>query len=579
MKYLKFFIKKYKAIKEVEIDLKTEIIPIIGINESGKTSILQAILAFDKYNDNYFNGMHLQAKNRYDYESSEHVVSAEILLDDFNDIKNLTSINGLSKNTKLYKDLASSNVNSTPIIVSRNLDTLMYKFENLDVPIDLTQEIIDHFLKNSPFILFFDDFTDRVPDKIIYPSNYLTDEYIAIEDLNRTEWNVFIEEIFKRATDKKYTLREFLKTEKKYEREGILSDVSDKLNEDIIKDWEKLKILKIELKNELQGLKISLDYEKDGIENHIFSFRVIDKNYEGKGRHFHIHERSKGFQWFFNFAIKLKYNIKYKKDYKGAIYLLDEPGSYLHSSAQEELLKSLKEISSTNKVIYCTHSQYLLNPDLININNIKIAHREKGSITLINFNRYPSNFSKGALSPLYDSLHLNINKHLILKNEIIIITEGITDFYFWKMIHKYLKLFQNEFTVIPGAGAGNLKELISFSIAWSKSYCVLFDSDGGGRKEFNRYEKFYGASESRNWLKYFIKSQKNDVTLENLLSDSDQKNIMRITESIEVKQAIISLYFSDELKKKNFFEKLNSTSLNRISSITLDIEKRLSSNN
>jgi predicted ATP-dependent endonuclease of OLD family len=42
-----FSIKNYRAIKEIDISLRYSLIPIIGINESGKTSILQAILAID----------------------------------------------------------------------------------------------------------------------------------------------------------------------------------------------------------------------------------------------------------------------------------------------------------------------------------------------------------------------------------------------------------------------------------------------------------------------------------------------------------------------------------------------------
>ena len=57
MKYLKFRIKNYRAIKDLEIDLeKNSLIPIIGINECGKTTILKAIFAFDWVNDNLLEG-------------------------------------------------------------------------------------------------------------------------------------------------------------------------------------------------------------------------------------------------------------------------------------------------------------------------------------------------------------------------------------------------------------------------------------------------------------------------------------------------------------------------------------------
>ena len=48
MRFTGFHIKNYKAIEDLLIVLNNTLIPLIGINESGKTLILQAILAFDK---------------------------------------------------------------------------------------------------------------------------------------------------------------------------------------------------------------------------------------------------------------------------------------------------------------------------------------------------------------------------------------------------------------------------------------------------------------------------------------------------------------------------------------------------
>lgn len=47
MKYTGFHIVNYKAIDEIDVLVSRNTIPLIGINESGKTSILQAILALD----------------------------------------------------------------------------------------------------------------------------------------------------------------------------------------------------------------------------------------------------------------------------------------------------------------------------------------------------------------------------------------------------------------------------------------------------------------------------------------------------------------------------------------------------
>ena len=53
MKYNKFTIRNYRAIEgPMEINIKkNKLVPLIGTNESGKTTILQAIFAFDYAND------------------------------------------------------------------------------------------------------------------------------------------------------------------------------------------------------------------------------------------------------------------------------------------------------------------------------------------------------------------------------------------------------------------------------------------------------------------------------------------------------------------------------------------------
>ena len=53
MKYNKFTIRNYRAIEDpMEINIKkNKLVPLIGTSESGKTTILQAIFAFDYAND------------------------------------------------------------------------------------------------------------------------------------------------------------------------------------------------------------------------------------------------------------------------------------------------------------------------------------------------------------------------------------------------------------------------------------------------------------------------------------------------------------------------------------------------
>ena len=72
MKYTKFTLKDYKAIAgELEIDIKKSLLPIICINESGKTSILWGIFAFDEANDALNEGRHMKNVGNL-YKTSNH---------------------------------------------------------------------------------------------------------------------------------------------------------------------------------------------------------------------------------------------------------------------------------------------------------------------------------------------------------------------------------------------------------------------------------------------------------------------------------------------------------------------------
>ncbi len=560
MKYKKFTISKYKAVENVEVSLRNNLIPIIGVNESGKTSILYGILSFDQDNDDFFSGQHLKAANRYEWDSANHSVSAEIEFNDKGEILSMIKAIGITKKNRLHKELIDLYDKQGFIKITRNLDTLKYKIDNIEFALGYENAIINQVFRRTPFVLFFDDFTDRVPPMIKFPAGYIDEGYDQDSDIDRTDWNIYIEEIIYRATNKEKNLKDLLRTDENI-RKGILSDVTDKLNEDIITEWKQLKILENQLNDDrINDLELVLDYNKDDSANHIFKFSVIDKNFKGKSRFFTVQERSKGFQWFFNYAIKLKYNSKYYSDFEGAIYLLDEPGSYLHSSAQEELLESLQKISETNKIIYCTHSQYLLNPCIINVGNIRIAQREDGKIKLTNFGEYnQNNKSNGALSPIYDALHMSLGRHDFPNNKKVLITEGITDYYFFKMLQKHTTFCDNlAISILPGSSASNLKDLLSFSIAWASKYSLLLDTDEAGNNAFNKYLEFFGEHESKKWVKYQDTKGSKKVVLEKMLSKEDQEMIKSISGLNSVKKSIAAINFAEAITQKNFFEKLNS---------------------
>ena len=74
MEYKKFQINQYKGINgPLDVDIsKNRLIPLVGINECGKTTILKAIFCFDYINDKAYGGAHLERlENLYSSKSGE----------------------------------------------------------------------------------------------------------------------------------------------------------------------------------------------------------------------------------------------------------------------------------------------------------------------------------------------------------------------------------------------------------------------------------------------------------------------------------------------------------------------------
>jgi len=117
MKIESFRIVNYRAIEDIEFKLNYSMNPIIGINESGKTSILQAILALDKTRDKLNKGEHLEFQNKYSTKATKDCsITANISLD-ASDKTSLMKKLSLKTDSDDYNNLnAISNINYQSIL-------------------------------------------------------------------------------------------------------------------------------------------------------------------------------------------------------------------------------------------------------------------------------------------------------------------------------------------------------------------------------------------------------------------------------------------------------------------------------
>ena len=551
MKITKFKIENYRAIEHIEFDLNFSINPIIGINEAGKTSVLKAILSFDKSRDKYNGGKHLEYENNYAIKQKECHITAFIKLD-------LVEKKDLIKKVNVKTDSEDYNILSKlkgdySFLLKRSLskDKKPYYCEIEGLSENTLVKVSNYLVSKLPYILYFDDFADRVPSSVQFPDDYHNSGKIG--RVKNREWNEIIEEIFKRADtegidEKETPLISYLKVKDIDIKSDILSDVQDTLNSEIIDEWKRIKNSGESLADDID--KLELEIVNRG---NTFEFKVKDKSHNGKKRTFDISERSKGFQWFFNYMVKLKFNPNYKGKLENSIFLLDEPGSYLHSSAQSELLKELDAVSKKNTIIYCTHSQYLLNPSIIKLGSIRIAEKNDSKILLNNFGNHKTKRDRGALSPIYQALKLNFAHDFVGK---IVITEGITDFYLFDILQRHTNWISDEIKFIPSSGASQSLTLISFAYSFADNFMLCLDNDKAGKQARSKYIKEFGSAlESKI---HIYGEGESKFELENFLCEEDSKRILDITRTEDLKRSLGFLFYDYKEQQEGFVKSLSA---------------------
>ncbi len=576
MKYKQFKIIKYKSIsKPIIIDIKrNKLLPIIGENECGKTTILKAIFAFDYFNDKMINGDHLaNVKNQYhpaDNEPSK--ISAVIELDDGDKIDYLEFIKEINKKTPISELAYESVLKNQPseLTITRYFNgEKIYKIEG-NIFEEESKQIQDAICKEVisrlPYIVYFDDFLETIPDEIL------------ITEQNKSSWQETMD-LLLASVNKQYSTTS-LKDKEENAIDSIESDVSDKLSDTISKKWTDMR-----LENE-NNFKIKFSYDKAAPS---IKLKVVETikgtDLSGKeklyDRTFDIRQRSKGFYWFFNFVIKSEFNPKADiSRSRGVIFLLDEPGAYLHVSMQEKLCEKLAQLSKTSTVIYCTHSHNLLNPEHIDISNIHICHKEKennGNILMQRIGEYADNSSiekrrkSLAFEPVYHVLGVSDILVNGAKNNILL-TEGINDFYTFQMF----KDNDINLSFLPSTNANHIQYNIPTFLACDKKFMCIYDSDPEGNKEFDLLRNIFGEEIDK--IAFKSKDIDDSIVEPEKLYDIDectkiQKESFSHTDHqmIDTKKLIKRIFFSPN--RSDILKQMPKTKAN-ISKFLKKIEKK-----
>lgn len=536
MKYTKFTIENYKGIKNLELDLAVQpdhkIYTLIGLNESGKTTILEAINDFEfevpdldkhklipKSSAGGFTGeIKIKAILNFSSEDKVKIINFIKTKSKFKEI--IVDDNLVFERIYSFKNSKSDGSKRTYYHFVKSKKTDNSKLSYIADP--LLSEIWNYTKTNLfPEIIFYRDFLSKFPEKIfLEPVSGLPKEkeYLSIvEDVLvsiKSQYGVQ-NSLLDRLKDPTDANKQAL--------EAVENEIGAKISEVVFDAWSKIQSVS---KKEIVA--------KTGQEDGRFYIKLNVK--EGH-QSYSVSERSLGFRWFFTFLLYTEFRKERIKTSGEILFLLDEPASNLHQSAQKSLLGTFESIVKKSRLVYTTHSHHLINPLWLNtsyiIKNKGLKYGEddndftskKTEVEAYKYKQFVSNYPTQTdyFKPILDVLDYQPGLLEMVPN--IVITEGKFDFFTFKYFKEIVFSDNSEIcNFYPGHGAPNLDLPIALYESWGKKYLVLLDSDTEGRKQKKRYIKDYSSEENVFTLEDINVLNKN-ISTEDFFTDNEKIKI------------------------------------------------------
>ncbi|MCU4398315.1 MULTISPECIES: AAA family ATPase [Acinetobacter] len=516
-------ILKYKSFTTPQsIQIEDDITVLVGMNESGKTSILECLAKTNyfetdekfKFNQTLdYPRKELKSINKSDENPNAIICRYKLPKQLIDFIEQL-----LGKGTWQGKDeitVTSSYKDGATLIsgVSINFEAFLKHFNLSGISENLKNE-----LKLTLTISEFDELLTRFPE-----------ELEKLEPLKKyffksSTWNSFIEgyvyiSLIKRHLPKFIYYDEYYQLPSRIVLENFLDEgvelsddlktakalldladinINDIINTDDFEDfiaeleatealisdtlfqyWSANQDLNIEFKidkktataqrhvNTNYGNATTVD---TNIVEHVLDIRV--KNSKTRVS-LPLQNRSKGFNWFFSFLvwfnkIQADSNSKY-------ILLLDEPGLNLHATAQADLLRFLESLVDKYQVIYTTHSPFMV--ETTKLNRVRTVFSDSdSSIVSDSIQQKDPN----TLFPLQAALGYDIAQNLFISKKNLLV-EGVSDLLYLTTISEYLNAnnrtgLNEDITIVPTGGLDKVASFISLLRGSKLSIFCLLDS-------------------------------------------------------------------------------------------------------
>ena len=542
MKLKEVTIHKFKSFyDEQSFKIEDDITILVGVNESGKTAVLEAIAKSNYFKkddkDFKFNLTHdyprkekkkieRKIKNEEDFQPLAITLTYEIDADLLNDIKeDLGDGIFLNREIKVSIDYANKKIFEDIKIDLKKFwenklteigikDEIKKEFYNVSTIEDLTTTIkkltnnneddnvkitnadIENIKKLERFLInewewdnAIEEFVAReyidknLPKFMFYSEYYMLPSRIPIELIKE-----YIDKGETDIEDTNFSIEELKTAAALIELADF--DLSKVIENNEFEDLKaELEATQSEITQELKkywstnkNLKIRFDVDKreknERYNNGIFE-HILDIRVENTDADVSLplRSRSKGFNWFFSFMIWFK-KIQEDRNSKH-ILLLDEPGLNLHAAAQEDLLRFIEDLSDEYQIIYTTHSPFMVPVD--KLHRVRVLEEKEGKSII---SEDIQKKDPRSLFPLQAALGYNLAQNLFISPNNLLV-EGVSDMVYLEIMSGILEEagregLKKDITIVPTGGLDKVVTFISLLRGNKLNIVCLLDTPSSG---------------------------------------------------------------------------------------------------
>lgn len=230
-------------------------------------------------------------------------------------------------------------------------------------------------------------------------------------------------------------------------------------------------------------------------------------------------QRSKGVTWFLSFYLQLRARAKTGAQ-TDVLFLVDEPGASLHAKAQQNVLEMFEDLKTRMQIAYATHSPYLVDASkLYRVIAVQRGTRSQKYATKLIPAHELGSANTDTLFPIYTAMGLDLCHCPAIAARHNVLLEEISAYYYVSAFRKMLAR-ADELHVIPCQGASNVVTVANLMLGWGLEFGVAVDDDSPGRTTFNRLKADLYGDDDDKARERLLKLATGDG-IENVFSDAD----------------------------------------------------------